>query len=255
MAVTFDTATTQQGSGGGGGTTHVVADQPNRLALLCVMIEGTGSVVNGATYNSVAMTLVSSKNGNGCRVEVYSLVAPATGSHAWAFTLDVGANWVASFQSFYNANQGDPVPTVVTASGNGAAPAISLASFAGRMNVDAIVVVDPVAATTTLTVGAGQTERWNLTQPGLGLAGIVGAGSTMPGTNGGADVMDWTINTDREYAHIALALRAATTAVSLSGSAVVVPAAGGASLRVQDGALIARVRQLESTVRALSSRR
>jgi hypothetical protein len=128
-------------------------------------------------------------------VEIWQLVAPNTGTHDVVITFDKNLSYgaVAGVMTFTNVNQSTPLGTFAGASG---APP----GFSATVNVSSVaneLVFDTVSCETctTLTVGAGQSERWNLSQSGLY---AMGAGSTEPGA--ATVTMSWILGSEDYWA-------------------------------------------------------
>lgn len=169
---------------------HTVSTGSNRYLVVGVsMLSVAGSSVTGITYNSVAMTFigaVASVSG-AIRSELWGLVAPATGANTVEVTLSAALDSAAGAVSFTGVNQSLPFEAYnsATATNVGAADA--------TVNVTTVAdndwVVDCVATSdTAITVGAGQTQRNNVT-------GALGSGAMStegPKTPAGAVTMSWT---------------------------------------------------------------
>jgi hypothetical protein len=97
MAIAFD-ATSGSGNITGTNTTSVAhtCTGTNRILYVGVQITEAATTVTGITYNSVALTKISGKDvPNGSRrVELWYLIAPATGANNIVVTLSgTPANW------------------------------------------------------------------------------------------------------------------------------------------------------------------
>ena len=101
---------------------------------------------------------------------IYYLLAPAASTTANVVVTFSGlVNAVAGAVTFAGVNQTTPLGTFVGATGTNSAPSVSPTTVADDL------VLDTVAAGATLTVGVGQTSRWNVLQ------GVTGAASTRAG--------------------------------------------------------------------------
>lgn len=112
---TFDAGSLGSGNASEVGTTltisHTVANQPNRILLVGVGIDGS-ETISGVTYNSESMTLLSPpgslSQGSLEVLAVYYKVAPATGANDIVVTLSgdfSGTRITAVGASFYGVDQ------------------------------------------------------------------------------------------------------------------------------------------------------
>lgn len=214
---TFDAVTNDQISWnhtvGSGGT--------NRILVVGVSFRRSNSVtVTGITYGSSSLIYIlaadSTDQNTKYRAELYYLIAPTVGTAAitvsFSGTDDV-EHAVGSGLSFTGVHQTTAIGTPNGAGGTKTtAPSVTVSSATRE------VVVDTVAAKykkiLSLTVGAGQTERWNRTIT-AGSFGLIGAGSTEPGAS--SVTMSWTPIDFEQWAMVAVPLKPATspTAVRL----------------------------------------
>lgn len=91
----------------------------NRVLILGVQFGGSTDVSGTPTYNGVSMTQVGTYSVAGttfAAVRVYSLVAPASGSHNVSISNTGGANYIySSIASYCGVDQTTPVETSGTA--------------------------------------------------------------------------------------------------------------------------------------------
>lgn len=145
--------------------------------------------VTSITYNSVNLVLLGVRSSitGACRIELWGLVAPATGTNSIAVTLSGSIASAGCATSFTSVNQS--LPTEAYNSGQ----ATNVGAADATVNVTTVAdndwTVDIVATDdTAITVGTGQTSRANVTG-----AGGSGAMSTKgPNTPPGAFTMYWT---------------------------------------------------------------
>ena len=158
----------------------------NRLMLVGVSFNNNGlETVTGVTYNSVALTFVGTiRNVDDARVEIWRLIAPDTGTHdvVVTFSADLLQEGFAGVVTFTGVHQTTPLGTFASAAADGITATVNVSSATGEL------VFDVLAAeySTSATVGAGQTQRWNII-----LTGSIGAGSTEPGA--ATVTMSWTL--------------------------------------------------------------
>jgi hypothetical protein len=161
----------------------------NRLMLVGISLDPSNDeTVSSITYNGTPLTYVGSATySNDARAEIWQLVAPDTGTHDVVITFDKNLVYgaVAGVMTFTNVNQSTPLGTFAGANGSSAGPAtVDVSSATNELVFDTV----SCETCTTLTVGAGQTEYWNLSQSGLY---AMGAGSTEPGAV--TVTMSWTL--------------------------------------------------------------
>ena len=205
MAVAFDAASSSSGDGVTSLSWAHTCTGSNRG-----LIVGVGNFPVRAvsvTYAGVSMTSEGSvvdPNASPGEVEQFSLIAPTTGSNTVAVTwTGSGAtDIVGGSVSVTDANQTDLARLQVTASGTGTAALVTATSAVDEFVVDVIENFNE-----TLTVGGGQTQRWNLNAP----VNITVGGSTEPGA---ASVgMSWTNGASVDWAIAALSINPASGTV------------------------------------------
>lgn len=161
----------------------------NRLMLVGVSHNpNNDEVVSSVTYNGTALTLVGSATySNDARAEIWRLIAPATGTHDVIITFDKNMSYgaVAGVMTFTEVNQTTPLGTFASASSESVGPAtVDVSSATNELVFDTVAC----ETCTSLTVGGGQTEYWNLSQNDNH---VMGAGSTELGA--ATVTMSWTL--------------------------------------------------------------
>jgi len=166
----------------------------NRLLVVGVAVgdtSGTGTI-GSVTYNNVVMTSVAKVFTNNTAaagfVEMFQLVAPATGANTVAVTASTTMNALsAGSVSFTGVHQTTPVGSPVTAFGNSSTPAATVTgTTAGNMVVDAACAGIDFTADT-------QTMRWRRnTNTDTG----AGNGTQSTAAAGGSVTMSHTISND-----------------------------------------------------------
>jgi hypothetical protein len=162
----------------------------NRILLVGIsMLSVAGSSVSSITYNGVALSLIRAKASvtGAVRVELWGLVAPATGSNTIEVTLSVALDSIGGAISLTGVNQTSPYE------GDNDSSATNVGAADATVNVTTVadndLVVDVVASDdTAITVGAGQTQRNNVT-------GTLGSGAMStegPKTPAGSVTSSWT---------------------------------------------------------------
>jgi len=167
-----------------------------RLMLVGVTInQGDHEQVNSVTWNGTSMSFVGQKHGHpDIRVEIWSLLAPETGTHdvVVTFDKDLQNSGSAGVVTFAGVDQTTPLGTFAKEKGSGTGPVTVDVPSASEELVFAVGASEDGA----LTVGAGQTQRWNTTS-GTSPEIHHGAGST---EDGAASVtMSWTLGSSADY--------------------------------------------------------
>ncbi len=166
----------------------------NRLLIVSVAMGPTAAItVSGITYGGAALTLIGVADNTCCspgrpRVEMWRLVAPATGANTVVVTLS-GANGsvIGTAVSYTGVDQTTPLGTFANTSGSTATPSVTVTSAAGELVQDAL---GWETALNTATVAAGQTQQWNVTTAPNDKARS--GGSTEAGA--ASVVMSWTLS-------------------------------------------------------------
>lgn len=162
-AVAFDAKTTGTTTTSSLTITHTTTGS-NRLLLCCAGLS-MQKTITGVTYPAgTNMTLHNAINFGTSdidypRSEIWKLAAPAAGANDMVITESAAGYLNGCAISFTGVDQTTPVGTAVTAQGNGGnAVTVDVSSNSGD------IVVDSTAhwQSTSITAGAGQTERANL---------------------------------------------------------------------------------------------
>lgn len=165
------------------------------------------------TYAGVDLTWVRHDNpGSDVRTELWYLIGPPTGTHTVNLTVENTTTIEAGATTWAGVGQ-----TAATALGNdagatglGSTASVEVASASGEVVVD---VVGTQNAGATVTVGDGQTERWNQ----VGTAGV-GAASSGPGATN--VTMSWDLAIKESWAISAVALLSAGGSYDPDGTIV-----------------------------------
>ena len=184
----------------------------NRYLIVGIsMLSIAGSSVSSITYNNVSMTFlgaVSSVTG-AVRVELWGLIAPATGSNTIVVTLSTGLDSVGGAASYTSVNQSSATESFNSASATNVGAADATVDITTIADND--MIVDCVSTTdAAITVGAGQTSRWNV-------SGALGSGAgSQEGvkTPAGVVTMSWTdVAGLATWSIVAIALRDITASI------------------------------------------
>lgn len=185
-----------------------------RHMLLWIHAKSVTATVTAFTFAGQTPTLVGSVAGTDCKLFLYELLNPPSGTQTWSITLSVSTDYVLAWELWDYVDQTTPTSGFSTATGNGTATSVSVAGVISRD-----VVQDGVTAwkQMTLTPGGGQTQRWNLISGSGGgpTANITAAGSTKTGT--GTVAMTWTISATTAW--VAAAVKVHRTILFVQGSA------------------------------------
>ena len=213
-------------------TTTVTPTAPageNRLLVVTVhwletTVSAGGISINTITFNGVNMILKGTKVASH-QAEMWYLVNPATsGNVVITYGGDVPtgkASGVIGTASFAGVDQVTPFGTMSSASGTSTAPSTTVTGVStNNLVIDSVA---KVAATTqpTITVGAGQTERWNGSFTGAvgGVSGI-GKGSTEASAVG-VVTMSWTLNLSRTWIILAVEVKESTIKDLIKGPGII----------------------------------
>jgi uncharacterized repeat protein (TIGR01451 family) len=191
----------------------------NRVLIVGVSIRNSASqTVSSVTFNGTGLNLVGqTTNSTNARVEIWRLIAPATGSHNVVVNLSAAARFAGGAASFTGVSQTPALAfgSYFSATGNTTTPTVNVTGVGqGQLVVDTIANANLGTATVAPCVGAGQTQRWSdRTTNGTAGNNTPGAGSTEPGPVGGGTVtMSWRLegcsgSNNRQWAIGAVALK------------------------------------------------
>lgn len=190
-AIAFDTSTNSgyQTAQSSYSWSHTCSGNNRYLTVGISMLSVGGSSVSSITYNGVALSLIKAQASvsGAVRAELWGLVAPVSGSHTITVTLSASLDSIGGAISFANVAQTTSVEASnsATATNVGAADAtVDVTTVADKDWVIDVVATDD----TSITVGAGQTSRNNVT-------GTLGSGAMStegPKTPAGVVTMSWT---------------------------------------------------------------
>jgi len=188
-AVTVDNTSTGSTDGGSSITVSHTTSGTYRLMLVGVSFNNDNSeTVTSVTYNGVALSLEGAEtNSDDARVEIWSLVAPDTGTHNVVVTFSAALlqQAVVGVMTFNGVNQSTPLGSFYSAQGDDTTSAsLDITSTEGEFVYGVIA-----AEYDALTAGTGFDEQWNMSLSGTKTNG---AGGT---TNCGAATvtMSWDL--------------------------------------------------------------
>lgn len=225
MAVAFDavgpSSAGQTGTGTSVSWSHTCTGS-NRILIVGAAVGClSDAITTTATYNGVSMTSVGSRvltnnQVNSGYVQMWSLIAPATGANTVQITASASVDaFSAGSTSFTGVDQTTPLGTPATAFGSSTTASVAVAgTTSGNMIVDAACLGSAFSS-------SGQTRRWQRNTNTTTGAGN-GAGSTAAA--GGSVTMS-EIGTADWWGIIAVEVLAAAAAASSPVSPVVRPSA------------------------------
>lgn len=201
QSITIDPASAREAAASTITLNHTISSGSNRLLIVSVAIERDDERVTSATYAGQAMTFVGTSVDPNLtsRLEVWRLIAPATGTNTVSVTLNASAATVVAAISFTNVDQTNPIAASQFASGTGSSDAsVSVASATDQVVLSAIAANDAVNSVTPF---AGQTSRWNV----LNAADVIGAGSSTTGSS--TTTMRFTLQSPQPWTMGAFSIR------------------------------------------------
>lgn len=165
----------------------------NRVLLVFAYYWSSGRTISGITYNSVALTQLTTQvdAGGNRTVELWYLVAPDTGSNTLALT-GTGAAAEKQMHALCIQDALQSAPTAGSSNGNSSTPSGTITGAVGDLFVDGL------GTNSQFTGGdpdAGQTEYLHFITgaQGLGASTKAGAAST---------TMSWTLTGSCDWAQI-----------------------------------------------------
>jgi hypothetical protein len=209
--VAVDAAASASISSGSSLSWSHTASGTNRLVIVGVswVFNNTGfppPAITSITYGGTAMILIGSRIQDDHEVAQYQLINPPTGAQTVSVTFASAISGaVGGSISFTGVNQTTPTGTFAAANGKSSTPSVTVASAAGEIVIDTI---EFDSGATTLTVGAGQTQRWSRHPYNWG------AGSTEAGA--ASVTMSWTPNASDNWAIGAVSVKPAAGSPSLN---------------------------------------
>ncbi len=163
---------------------HTTAAGSDRLMVVGVSINNDDfETVLGITYNGAAFTFVGQEtNADDARVEIWYLVAPATGTHdaVITFSADLTRFAVAGVITFTGVDQATPLGTFASNQATSAGPAtVTVPAASG----DLVLGVFSGETFDSVAVDPPADEQWNLSEPVGASFEEFGAGATDAGAS------------------------------------------------------------------------
>ena len=213
MPVVFNIATSGRNSSASATSatwSHTTTTSANRLMVVGVSMVSTASRVVTVVYNAASFLAIGSAipiSDAAGSIEMWRLVNPATGANTVEVKLSSGSRFVGAATTFSDVDQTAPVGTFVSATSNNSALSINVASAVDDLVIDALGTEGRV-----LTVGSGQTKRWDLESTGAG-TNAQGAGSTEAGA--ASVTMSWTMDGNNVWVIGGASVKALISAVAV----------------------------------------
>ncbi len=199
----------------------------NRLLIVGVSINITNAStasVTGITYGGTALTIIGAHNdaGGTRRVEMWSLLAPTTGSANVVVTVNiptaVNEGVVAGATTFTGVDQTVPLGLFVSADGAGGANSqLDVPSVINGMILDTLAT----DGTQTVTVSGPQVSRWNVQRGNNTNPGVRGVGSSRTGAP--AVPISETFSGTSNWALGAVSINPSTADIGVTTSVSAVP--------------------------------
>lgn len=207
MAIAFDAVSRGEGSSVSSISFSHTTTGSDTVAIGLVAYRKNGDTfVDDVTYNAVALTAVPSgatNNGALYYMEAFYLAAPTTGANTFEVTFggntphDAGV----AILTFTGVNQVAPLGTASVADGDSTTPSVAVSAATDDLVVDGLCIEHAG----TLSVGAGQTSRFNE----IAAAGFIKhSASTEPGAV--SVTMSWSDSIGGNWALVAVPLKPAT---------------------------------------------
>lgn len=161
--VEFDAATDAVGGGNSVTSSHTIGDYNDRFVTASVFCnDATETTPASVTYAGVAMTQLGTTttvDGDTSLSLWYLDAEPAVGAGDCVATYGSACDKISvGVMSFYNVNQTAPLNTFNSAAASSTLPSVTITSTSGDMVFDALGVADTAH---TITIGAGQTQRYD----------------------------------------------------------------------------------------------
>ncbi len=189
---------------------HEVAANPNRMLIVGVSIRNASNTVTGITYGAQSLMFLGAQNNHddSVRMEMWYVIAPASGTSDITVTLSGSAKVVSGAASFSGVHQTVPFGTFASIGSTGSGsitPSVSVTSAFGEVIIDTLATQGDADS---LSEDAGQVSRWNRAQ-GTSGGDIRGGGSIEAGA--GSVTMSWTLGSATKWAIGAVAMKPAVT--------------------------------------------
>jgi hypothetical protein len=205
-ALAFDATSSTTANGNPVSWSHTTVSQTDGLIVVGISLfqeTPDDTVVTAVSYGGFSLTKIRHDvRSRDARSELWYRIGTLSGAQTVSVTMDAAQKIVAGAVSFTGAHQTSPIGNHNGANAFSDIATVTLASAAGEIVVDTVAVQRSL----TLTVGSGQTERWNATS-GPGAQQITGGGSTEAGA--ASVTMSWSISAVESWAISAVSIKPA----------------------------------------------
>jgi hypothetical protein len=181
--------------------TFVVGSGSNRL-LLAAIWTYPSAYSSTPSYNSVNLTQVVgdiSDGSGGDHIQLWKLINPASGSHSFSAGTTVNDIVLISFSGVHQTTSLGTAQTVQQTTGHATPITVNVSSASNEMVFDAATISNN--CTRTMVAHTGRVQVANDGNDEYVVA------SYQPGI--ATTVCDWTISTNQQWAHIAIAVKPA----------------------------------------------
>lgn len=183
MAIALDTSATHSGTSS---FSYTCTGTNLYLLIAFHWVPSTASTASGVTYGGVSMTQISTHITNTCQIELWGLVAPATGSNTLAYTNTGTTTVTQTLISYTGVDQTTPLDatavTASTAAFNSGAPVImSVTTATANAQVVSALTASGSFVTTDLTVTAPSVLQQD-NASGTGVGAIADSVTTTAGS-------------------------------------------------------------------------
>lgn len=188
----------------------------NGLLVVMVAINAAGVTVSSVTHNGDALTRQAGTTLGVVDGEVFTILAPDTGTHGVIVTASAAAAIQATVAAVKFVDPSTPIHAASATNGTSTAPALQPSSDAQGLVISGVAAQEVGGGTQSATVDGGSTEIANEKTGGGGVGDILGAAASKPGT-GGFVGPSWTLNDSADWVVAAVSLNPYV----LTGSATV----------------------------------
>jgi Domain of unknown function (DUF4347)/Cadherin domain/Bacterial cadherin-like domain len=229
LAIGVDATTTSQTATNSITLSHTTSGT-NRLMLVGVSMHSTNGAISSMTYNGTALTRVGTQVANGqAVVEVWSLLAPTTGTHDLAVTFTGSRAAIVGVMTFTGVDQSAALGSFASALGDSSTASLNgIASAAGEV----VFGVVNHHKGTGLAPAVGQTEYWDAVGDNANGGGTLEAGAASVD-------LAWTLNLSEKWAVGAVSIKPVTnlapTIANLAGDTLAYSAGSPATVIEQGG--------------------
>lgn len=205
MAVAVDAVTTADLGGTPISWSHTCTGS-NRVLIVVIPYWADGRLISSITYNGVNLTQIIHHQVSLYAVDIWGLIAPATGSNTITITFAASPTqtpWgTACAVSMTGADQTTAWGTAAGANGSSTGPSVNVSSAANEMVIDGVT-----HDAASVTPGSGQTERMDATFVQSSFA------STEPGA-AGTVTMSCTLSVSSQWTQAGVSIKEAVAAAS-----------------------------------------